>query len=359
MDNANTKYKLRLLMLTFGDWDHASSRERAVKYQPLLEANGRCKIYWIPRVSPRPKNLMNKIFFPVAKRFLAIKRTAFLIFGHWDVIFIQRLFLARWMLRVLKKRRVPIIYDFDDAIYLDRPGQLRNQMQTIAMINSAAQVIVSSLELVPFCREHSFDPVVIPTPVDPDRIQPRQIDHGEDVFTIGWIGSPWTTPYLHGIASALKKVAHLRKIKLLIVGADPEFKLDGIPVIYESWSYGREPELLQKMSVGIMPLPDDEWARGKGGYKLLLYMSAGLSVVASPVGVNNEIVAHGESGFLAVTQEDWIKYLLQLCDDPDLRQQMGRAGREIVMKRFSRAVCFEKLQRCLNQIFQIIGKGMK
>lgn len=353
MNNANTKYKLRLLMLTFGDWDHASSRERAVKYQPLLEANGKYQIYWIPRVPPRPKNLMNKIFFPFAKRFLAIKRTIVLIFGNWDVIFIQRLFLARWVLRILKYRRIPIIYDFDDAIYLDRPGQPRNQVQTISMIKSAAQVIVSSSELAPFCSEHGCNPVVIPTPVDPDRIQPRQIDHGEDVLTIGWIGSPWTTPYLYGIASALKKVVQTRKIKLLLVGADPEFKLDGIPVIYESWRYEREPELLQKMSVGIMPLPDDEWARGKGGYKLLLYMSAGLAVVASPVGVNNEIVAHGESGFLAATVDDWIKYLLQLCDDPALRQQMGKAGREIVMKRFSRAVCFEKLQRCLNLFHKI------
>ena len=353
MNKANTKHKLRLLMLTFGDWDHASSRERAVKYQPLLEANGRYQIYWIPRVPPRPKNLMHKIFFPFVKRFLAIKRTIVLIFGNWDVIFIQRLFLARWVLRIPKYWRIPIIYDFDDAIYLDGPGQLRNQVQTIAMINSAALVIVSSSELVPFCHENGCNPVVIPTPVDPDRIQPHPIDHGEDLFTIGWIGSPWTTPYLCGIAFALKKVAHLRKIKLLIVGADPEFMLDDVAVIHESWSYEREPELLQKMSAGIMPLPDDEWARGKGGYKLLLYMSAGLAVVASPVGVNNEIVAHGESGFLAATEDDWIKCLLQLCDDPELRRKMGRLGRERILKRFSRAVCFEKLQRCLNQIFKL------
>lgn len=352
MEKANTKDKLRLLMLTYGNWDHASSRERALKYQPLLEATGKCQICWIPRVPPQPKDWMGKILFPCAKRFLAIKRAIFLIIGRWDMIFIQRLFLTQWQLRLVKRKRVPIIYDFDDAIYLDRRGQPRNWVQTIAMIKSAAQVIIGSSELAPFCHEQDSNPVVIPTPVDPDRIQPRQIGLVDEVVTIGWIGSPWTTPYLLGVASALREVASLRNIKLLVIGANPGCALEGVSAIHEPWSYEREPELLQQMSIGIMPLPNDEWARGKGGYKLLLYMAAGLAVVASPVGVNNEIVVHGRSGFLAAAEEDWVDYLLQLCDDPELRQNMGREGRERVLERFSRAVCFEKLHGCLNWIFK-------
>lgn len=346
MEAPPAKSPIRLLMLTYGAWDHASSRERAVKYKPLLEANSAYRVRWIPRVPERPKNRFAKLFFPVAKRWLAIKRFSLLIFCKWDVIFIQRLFLPNWALGLLKRRRIPIVFDFDDAIYLNVPGQSQNQEHTSRMIQAASQVIVSSSELNSFCQQNGESLFIIPTPVDTDRFMPRSQDF-DQIFTIGWIGSFWTTKYLYEIGDALEAIAKSRSVRLLLIGADPKFTLPGVPVEIVPWTYGKEPEQIQRMSVGIMPLTDDEWARGKGGYKLLLYMSTGLPVVASPVGVNREIVQHGVNGFLASSQDEWIKYLIQLCDDQALCRKMGTAGREVIMKKYSRDFCFEKLQKCL------------
>jgi glycosyltransferase involved in cell wall biosynthesis len=349
MNQFQTKSPLRLIMLTYGAWDHASSRERAVKYKPLLEANSAYHVCWIPRVPERAKSWMAKLTFPLVKRWLAIKRFSLLLFCKWDIIFIQRLFLPRWLLKLIRKRRIPIIFDFDDAIYLNVPGQPRNQERTSRMIRASSQVIISSSELISFCQENDSDPVIIPTPVDTDRFKPR-LNDADKIFTIGWIGSFWTTKYLSEIKDALTTVVKSRTVRLLLNGADPKFSLSGIPIVIESWSYGKEPELLQQMTVGIMPLTNDEWARGKGGYKLLLYMATGLPVVASPVGVNQEIVQHGDNGFLASRQEEWVKYLIQLCDDPKLCRKMGMAGREVVVKQYSRDVCFEKLQKCMKNL---------
>jgi glycosyltransferase involved in cell wall biosynthesis len=321
MNKFHAKSPIRLIMLTCGAWDHASSRERAVKYNPLLKANSAYCVLWIPRVPERPKNWMAKLTFLVVKRWLAIKRFSLLIFCKWDIIFIQRLFLPGWLLKLIRKRRIPIIFDFDDAIYLNVPGQPRNQERTARMIRASLRVIV-------------------------DRFKPRAKD-ADQIFTIGWIGSFWTTKYIYEIKDALATVAKSRTVRLLFIGADPKFSLSGIPIVIEPWSYEKEPELLQQMAVGIMPLTDDEWARGKGGYKLLLYMATALPVVASPVGVNQEIVQHGDTGFLATSQDEWVKYLIQLSDDPKLCRKMGTAGREVVVKQYSRDVCFEKLQNCL------------
>lgn len=346
MKEPHRKFPIRLLMLTYGAWDHASSRERAVKYKPLLETNSAYHVRWIPRVPEQPKNWFAKLLFPVAKRWLAIKRFSLMIFRKWDVIFVQRLFLPNWALRLLKRRRIPIIFDFDDAIYLNAPGQSQNQEHTARMIQAASRVIVSSSELNSFCQQNGESPLIIPTPVDTDRFMPRSEDF-DQIFTIGWIGSFWTTKYLNEIADALEAIAKSRSVRLLLIGADPKFTLPGVPAEIVPWTYEDEPEQIQRMSVGIMPLTDDEWARGKGGYKLLLYMSTGLPVVASPVGVNREIVKHGETGFLASSQDEWIQYLIRLCDDPGLCRKMGVAGRSVVEKKYSRDVCFGKLQRCL------------
>jgi glycosyltransferase involved in cell wall biosynthesis len=351
MNKFHAKSPIRLIMLTCGAWDHASSRERAVKYKPLLKANSAYCVLWIPRVPERPKNWMAKLTFLVVKRWLAIKRFSLLIFCKWDIIFIQRLFLPGWLLKLIRKRRIPIIFDFDDAIYLNVPGQPRNQERTARMIRASLRVIVSTSELISFCQENGSDPVIIPTPVDIDRFKPRAKD-ADQIFTIGWIGSFWTTKYIYEIKDALATVAKSRTVRLLFIGADPKFSLSGIPIVIEPWSYEKEPELLQQMAVGIMPLTDDEWARGKGGYKLLLYMATALPVVASPVGVNQEIVQHGDTGFLATSQDEWVKYLIQLSDNPKLCRKMGTAGREVVVKQYSRDDCFEKLQKCLKNLIR-------
>jgi len=340
--------RLRMLMLTQGAWDHASSRERAARYRALLESTGRWSVHWLPRVPERPRTTISKLRFAIAKRLLTLCRAFQIAFGQWDLVFVQRLFLSPRLLRLLQRRGIPLVYDFDDAIYLDVPGSRANEKRTAAMVKAADQVIVSTRDLLPFCAAQGKSPQVITTPVDTDWITPSD-QHEDEVCTVGWIGSASTTPYLNLVAPALADAASRCRIRLLAVGADEaELNLPGVPVEIVPWSFEREPELLRRMTIGIMPLPDDAWARGKGGYKLLLYMAAGLPVVASPVGINREIVRHGETGYLADGAKQWAECLHSLCTRQGLRRSMGQAGRSLAEERYSREVCFERLSGCLD-----------
>ena len=317
-----------LLMLTYGGWSHASSRIRAAQYAEMLPF----RVRWIPRMPDGGGPLRRA----VTKRVQAARRSAAL--GSADLVFAQRAFLSPAQLRRL---RAPLVYDVDDALYLDAPRE------TAAMVRAAARVVVSTPDLLPFCAEHGADATVIPSPVDTDRVTPRQHD-ASGPFTIGWMGSPWTTPYLDTLAEALEAVAQQRDVRILLVGADAS-ALAGLPNVERlPWTFDGEPEALRRMSVGIMPLPDDPWTRAKGGYKLLAYMAAGLPTVGSPVGINRDIIMPGTTGFHATTPAEWTEALLRLCDDAPLRAAMGQAGRARAVAQYSRTVCAAALARVLD-----------
>lgn len=310
-------------MLTSGGWSHASSRIRAAQY--ALDPPFRTT--WRPRV-PDGGGVLHRA---VAKRWATLRRAAHVALGPFDVVLAQRIALAPWQLRRLRARRIPLVYDVDDALHLDAPEA------TARMVTAATRVVVSTPALVPFCETHGKTPVVIPTPVDTDRVTPAAAP--PDVFTVGWMGSPWTSPYLAELAGPLAELARQRPIRVLLVGAAPD-ALAGLENVERvAWTFDAEPDVLRRMSVGVMPLPDDDWTRAKGGYKLLAYMAAGLPCVASPVGVNREIVEPGATGFWASTPDDWTSALLRLCDDADLRAAMGQEGRSRAERTYSRDVC--------------------
>jgi glycosyltransferase involved in cell wall biosynthesis len=146
---------------------------------------------------------------------------------------------------------------------------------------------------------------------------------------VGWIGTPLTAGYLDAIAPALHEIASARPLRLCAVGAAP-FRLDGVEVATPAWSEEGEAGLIAAFDVGVMPLPDSPWERGKCGYKLIQYMASGKPVVASPVGVNTTLVREGENGFLATDPASWARALTVLRDDPALSASMGAAGRRLV-----------------------------
>ena len=342
LDAARSDPARRLLMLTHGGWSHASSRIRAAQYAPLLDPP--YTVRWLPA---RPDG-GGAVRRAASKRAATLRRALALAAGRADVVFAQRLALPPGQLARL---RAPLVYDFDDALYLDAPGP------TAAMVRAATRVVVSTPELVPFCEAQGATPAVIPSPVDTDRVTPRRSgDASGDAsgearrdapFTVGWMGSPWTAPYLDAVAGALAEVARQRPVRLLLVGAGDAPAVPGVDVERVPWAFSAEPGVLRRMSVGIMPLPDEPWTRAKGGYKLLAYMAAGLPTVASPVGVNREIVEPGRTGFHAETPQEWVQALVRLHDDPALCAAMGRAGRERAVARYSRTVCAAALARVL------------
>jgi glycosyltransferase involved in cell wall biosynthesis len=234
-------------------------------------------------------------------------------------------------------------YDFDDALYLgsilasNRRFRLlkREAEHWRVYVRRARLVIAGNDHLAGHAQQHSRHVEVVPSCVDPSR-QPAR-DHGErEVVTIGWIGSRSTVDDLRAILPIVERLNRdgLRA-RLVLVGAGPlEYAAPWLE--HHPWSAASEADELAQFDLGVMPLADNEWTRGKCGYKLLQYFSAGVPAVASPVGVNRRIVGEGrERGLLASTPEQWLASLQELVGDHAARAEMGAAARRFVEEEYS------------------------
>ena len=336
-----TSKSKKILFITIGNKDHASSRIRVLQYFPFVESCN-YSIKWMPRIPKHKKHsVFNSILFAIQKRYYFIIRCLNLIRKKWDIIFIQKDFIPDWILNKIKKNNIPIIFDFDDAIYLNEKSEQKNLQKTESLIRVATAIIVSSEILEKFCKQLGKNPILINSPVDTDKLFPAPNNKSNKVC-IGWIGSPWTTKYLYQLTQVFKELSLKYDFELVIVGAKKDFIIEGINITNLNWSAEKENEYLNLMDIGIMPLTVDKYAEGKGGYKLLQYMSIGIPSVASPVGINNQIIDPGKNGYLASKPEDWIHYLEQLISNKHLRTEMGIAAREKVLKEYSLIVNSKK-----------------
>jgi glycosyltransferase involved in cell wall biosynthesis len=341
--------KRRMLLLTDGNFDQASARIRAIQYIPLFE-NAGFNVCFIPRVGiKKPSKLSIYFCFPLVKRYLWIKRMYALFFKSWDIIVIQRSFFPEYVLRKLKGK-TPFIFDFDDAIYINERHP-SNRKKAEIMIRYADEIIISSEFLNEFCSQFNKKGIVIPTPVETDRIKPGN-KQAKKRLTIGWIGSTWTTQYLKVVEPVLERVNKEHPFIFLTVGGKDDFKLQTVSHINKKWSYDKENTFINEMDIGIMPLPDNEFTRAKGGYKLYLYMSAGIPCIASPVGVNTSIIRNRENGLLASTEDEWTEALKTLLTDQQLRIKMGQCGRNDAIEKYDRAVCYNNLMQRINRIIK-------
>jgi glycosyltransferase involved in cell wall biosynthesis len=262
--------------------------------------------------------------------------------NQYDLRFLQRNLTAtlfsweHW----LKK---PFVFDVDDAIFL---GQRCNSADRISRM--AALTICGNN----FLADHfsHFGPVaVLPTAVDTNRFVPRGGPLGTRPV-IGWSGSSSGLKYLYDIEPAIKNLLNKHPDVLLKVVSDkaPVFKsLPSGQVVFEPWSPDREVAVLHEFTIGIMPLEDDLWARGKCSFKMLTYMAAGLPVVVAPVGMNIEILDQGPCGFSAKTTDDWVGAISSLLCNPGLAAKMGQSGRQIIEARYAQNVIAPRLAQLL------------
>ena len=271
---------------------------------------------------------------------------AFIQCFRYDVVWIEYELLPYMPAcgeRLLKLFSRPYVVDYDDAVFhnYDLSGNrwvrrlLGRKIDTV--MRNASVVIAGNQYLADRARQAGADRVVvIPTVVDRLRYQPQSASDNEDLI-IGWIGSPSTQRYVVGIGHALARACRESGARLMLVGATPAVadELPGIPVEILPWSEDSEAELVSRMSVGIMPLEDGPWERGKCGYKLIQYMACAVPVVASPVGVNSEIVGDNECGLLAESCDDWSTSLLSLLGSRERRDVLGQAGRHAVESHYS------------------------
>jgi glycosyltransferase involved in cell wall biosynthesis len=260
-----------------------------------------------------------------------------------DVVLIVReaFPLGPALLESLVERRRPVVFDFDDAIFLKETsdanrlaGMLKMPGRVAGIIERAAATTAGNEYLARYARRFSHRVHVIPTTLDIEAYQPQPHAPGE-LVRVGWSGSPTTSKHLRTIEGALRRMLAELPVELVVIG-DPAFRLEGAPrVSVLPWRAQSEVADVAAFDIGLMPLPDDEWSRGKCGFKALLYMALGVAPVVSPVGVNTEIVSAGENGLLVSTEDDWVAALRSLVEDPDLRQRLGAAGRETVVERYS------------------------
>jgi len=266
--------------------------------------------------------------------------------NDYDLVFFYReahMIGITWFEKRIKKAGIKMLVDFDDSIWLRdisngnrRLAFLKRPSKTAEIIKMCDACIVGNQFLADYARQHNAKVFVIPTTIDTDYYMPP--DNGRDVekVVIGWTGSATTLKHFSLAVPVLKKLREKYGERVSFRMISDEFynsQLDGLEKI--KWNRETEVEDLSVIDIGIMPLPDDDWSKGKCGFKGLQYMALARPAVMSPVGVNNEIISHGNNGFLANNPEEWQKFLSQLIEDTDLRKKIGEAGRKTVEERFS------------------------
>ncbi len=261
---------------------------------------------------------------------------------RYDLVLVHRESLPvgpAWFERLLQGTSVPYAFDFDDAIYLPAASEanrrlawLKSAGKTARVIRGASLVLAGNQHLADWAQRHATEVVVIPTTVDTNLYRPVARPP-QTPLCVGWSGSPPTIAHLRLIESVLRKLQHERGVRIRVIG-DGSYGLDGATVEALDWEARSEVADLRQIDIGIMPLPDDEWSRGKCGLKALQYMALGIPTVLSPVGVNNEI-AQGGAAILAGTEREWCEALEALIDDISLRERVGQAGRARVERHYS------------------------
>jgi glycosyltransferase involved in cell wall biosynthesis len=348
----------------------ASSRMRSLQYLPWFQQAG-LQVTMHPLLSDellqaRYKNggygLSLLQAYTHRLRFLVARK-------QFDVVWIEKEALPWWplWLELALLRGVPYVLDYDDAVFhnYDQHSNLwvrRLYGQRLdGLMAGAALVVCGNNYLAQRAREADAPWVeVVPTVIDLERypeppktdaMTPAWLPVADKRPRIVWIGSPSTVDYLQLLREPLQALAARQQFVLRVIGGGA-VNLPGVAVEVMLWAEATEVENISTCQVGVMPLLDSLWERGKCGYKLIQYMACGLPVVASGVGVNPEIVRNGENGFLANTSQEWVAALEKLLESPSLRRQMGALGRHQVESEY----CIQKTGPRIAELLQSVGR---
>jgi len=338
----------------------ASSRVRFYQYIPYLEAHGINVTVssfvgddYLLRLYSGRKQPGGNLIQSYASRLAQIIRSA-----KFDLIWVEKElfpYLFSWGEALLHSLKIPYVVDYDDAtfhVYDQHPNRivralLGNKIDKV--MRSAALVIAGNDYLAERAKQAGAKRIeYLPSVVDLDRYFPSPNPRG-DTFTVGWIGSPSTVQYLKLIETALAEVCRNSNTRLVLVGSG-DVILKDVPLETRPWREDTEIDDIHSFDVGIMPLVDDPWERGKCGFKLIQCMACGLPVVASPVGVNRQIIDHETTGFLASTSDDWARALIYLRDNREMCGRMGLSARDKIAAEYSLQVNAPRLFELLRSV---------
>ena len=339
---------MKVLVLTKYSRMGASSRLRTMQYLPLLKNLG----FQFTVKSLFDDSYLKHLYDHSSRSKLAVVNYYFirlrtlLTIGKYDIVWIEGEvfpYMPALVEQLLFISGIKYIVDYDDAIFHNYDLS-KNKFIKIFLskkidkvMKNSSCVIAGNSYLAERAKLAGAKQIkLIPTVVDHHKYK-KTSRLSRDILTIGWIGSPSTQRYVIDIATELQKIYKKHPFRLLLVGAtsDAYIHFPKLDVDIREWNEETEIESINDMDIGIMPLKDGPWEKGKCGYKLIQYMACGVPVVASDVGVNRSIIENEESGFLVNEKEEWVHLLLRLLESPALRHEKGENGREIVIKKYS------------------------
>jgi glycosyltransferase involved in cell wall biosynthesis len=358
----------KVLFLTRMGELSAAARYRATQFIPALEEAGfRCTVRplfpdrYLRRTygsGSRRRALLAmapEIGWALARRWLTLARDA----PAYDVVHLQYEalpYLPFFFERGLFDGRTRVVVDFDDAFHVGYEQHRNPAVRALLgpkisrVVGASRHVIVANGTLAAWAERLNPSVTLIANAIDLRRYPagPRPAG-GDGIPTIVWIGTPVTAPYLRLVEGPLRALRERHPFRLKVIGA-PDFRMEGVDVVARPWSEATEVEELAGSDIGIMPLPDDDWARGKSALKLLQYMAAGIAAMGSAVGANCEVVDHGANGLLARGPEEWTAGLARLIEDPAGRARMAAAGRASVEEHHSLQASAPRFVEVIRQV---------
>jgi glycosyltransferase involved in cell wall biosynthesis len=344
---------MKILFLPRYSRQGASSRYRLWQYRPLFEREGH-------RVEVRPlldSSYLTHLYKHGTRsaRSLAFGYVRRLIsafdIGRFDAVICEQEavpFLPVSVEKCFRRKGVRFFLDFDDAAHNKYADHPRLQSKISSLMSEADGVVVGNEHLRSYASQFTSRVSVIPTVVDISRYptHPESAYRPNGEVQIGWIGTPATSGFLQALSRTLHALqTKFRNLRFRFVGAAPGMFTHGLNAENVVWSEKTEVEALAGCDIGIMPLPDTDFTRGKCGLKLIQYMACWLPTVASPVGANCEIIEDGKTGFLAATDQEWIDRLSVLIVNSRLRREFGDASRRRVERRYTLQSGFAKWKR--------------
>ena len=278
----------------------------------------------------------------IRHRFLDLRRIS-----DYDMVFIYReaiMIGSSWFEKRIGKKDVPVIYDFDDSISLldtskgnENLSWLKKPDKVKDICRYATCVTVGNKYLADFAKQYNDKVEIIPTVVNTDYHKPIELEKESEEIVIGWTGTQPTLKHFETALPFLREIStkYGKRVSFKVVVNFP-YSVEDLPLEVVQWNKEDEIQELCKIDIGIMPLPNDKWSKGKCGFKGLQYMALEIPTIMSPVGVNVDIINDGVNGYLADTDGEWVEKLSRLIEDVDLRSQIGKAGRQTILESYSR-----------------------
>lgn len=355
---------MKILALTKYGSKAASTRQRFTQYEDTLAAAGMTVDYSTFFENEHLDRLIagrGASYLSAMRGYLRRLRTV-LAARDYDVLWVHYEFfpyLPGAFELIGKWAGKPIVVDYDDATFHTYAASSHSWVRLllsnklVPLLRSASAVCCGNLYLHDYVSKYCRRTIILPTVVDTNRYIPVGRETAGPVV-IGWIGSPSTWEFVRPLLPLLRSLVEEFGVIFRAVGAGDEAKRDLFPGLdLVTWSEAREIALVQNMDIGIMPVPDGLFERGKCGYKLVQYMACGKPVIASPVGVNRSMVEIGPTGFLAESDSEWRDALVQLISDRGLRASLGQMGRARAVADFSLAGQADRLVELFESVVEV------